>query len=140
MKLLNVKILCLFGNSFTLPWKISHAIFNEEEKYIFKLLLYWGYTVTFTKVFTIHHSWIHPLHHSPLFLLLPIPGIVSTTQIFLFMLSNLAMYGEDNKGIHMLKKCNLTITKIKKYKSTCWEEMPYTQKCNCFFKERNIFN
>jgi hypothetical protein len=29
-------------------------------------LLYEGYIVTFTKVLTICHSWIHPLHHSPL--------------------------------------------------------------------------
>jgi hypothetical protein len=31
----------------------------------FFLLLYWGYTVTFTKVLIKYHSWIHPLHHSP---------------------------------------------------------------------------
>jgi hypothetical protein len=30
------------------------------------LLLYWGYSVTFIKVLTIYHSWIHSLHHSPL--------------------------------------------------------------------------
>jgi hypothetical protein len=30
------------------------------------LLFFWGYIVTFTKVLTIHHSWIHPLHHSHL--------------------------------------------------------------------------
>jgi succinate-acetate transporter protein len=28
------------------------------------LWLYWGYIVTFTKVLTIYHSWIHPLHRS----------------------------------------------------------------------------
>jgi hypothetical protein len=27
--------------------------------------LYWGYNVTFTKVLTIYHCWIHPLYHSP---------------------------------------------------------------------------
>jgi hypothetical protein len=33
-------------------------------------LLCWGYIVAFTKVLTIyqiHHTWIHPLHHFPLF-------------------------------------------------------------------------
>jgi hypothetical protein len=30
-------------------------------------LLYWWHIVTFTKVLTIYHSWIHPPHHSPLF-------------------------------------------------------------------------
>jgi hypothetical protein len=34
-------------------------------------LLYWGYTVTFTKVLTIYHNWIYSLHHSPLSLLPP---------------------------------------------------------------------
>jgi hypothetical protein len=28
--------------------------------------LYWGYNGTFTEVRTIYHSWINPLHHSPL--------------------------------------------------------------------------
>jgi hypothetical protein len=28
--------------------------------------LYWEYIVTFTKVLTIYHNWIHPLHHSHL--------------------------------------------------------------------------
>jgi hypothetical protein len=35
-------------------------------KIVIILLLYWGYTVTFTKVLIIYHSLIHPLHHSPL--------------------------------------------------------------------------
>jgi hypothetical protein len=47
-------------------------------------LLYWGYIVTFTKVLTIHHSWIHPLHHSPLSPPSLIPRIVSTGLIFPF--------------------------------------------------------
>jgi hypothetical protein len=34
--------------------------------FLFLLLLYWGYIVTFTKVLITYHSWIHPLHHSPL--------------------------------------------------------------------------
>jgi archaellum biogenesis protein FlaJ (TadC family) len=34
--------------------------------FVILLLLYWGYIVTFTKVLTIYHSWIHSLHHSPL--------------------------------------------------------------------------
>jgi hypothetical protein len=32
----------------------------------FLKLLCWGYIVTFTKVLTMYHSWIHPLHHSSL--------------------------------------------------------------------------
>jgi hypothetical protein len=48
------------------------------------ILLFWVYIVTFTKVLTIYHSWIHPLHHSPLFSLFPIPGTVSTHLIFPF--------------------------------------------------------
>jgi hypothetical protein len=35
-------------------------------KNFFKLLLYWGYILAFTKVLTTYHSWIHPRHHSPL--------------------------------------------------------------------------
>jgi hypothetical protein len=31
------------------------------------ILLYWGYTVTFTKALAIYHNWIHPLHHSFLY-------------------------------------------------------------------------
>jgi hypothetical protein len=34
----------------------------------FLLLLFWGYIVTFTKVLTLYHSWIHPLHYSPQYL------------------------------------------------------------------------
>jgi hypothetical protein len=41
------------------------------------------YIVTFTKVLTLYHSWIHPLHHSPLSASL-IPGIVSACLIFPF--------------------------------------------------------
>jgi hypothetical protein len=33
-----------------------------------------GVNVTFTKILTIYHSWIHLLHYSPLFPLTPIPG------------------------------------------------------------------
>jgi hypothetical protein len=50
---------------------------------LFLLLLYWGHIVTFTKVLIIYHSWIYPLHHSPLSPL-PIPGTVSTGLIFPF--------------------------------------------------------
>jgi hypothetical protein len=54
------------------------------EDSLFLLLLYWGYIVTFTKVLTICHSWIHPLHHSPLSSLPTIPGIVSADLTFPF--------------------------------------------------------
>jgi hypothetical protein len=37
-------------------------------KFLFSLLCR-GYIVAFTNVFTIYHNWIHPLYHSPLFLL-----------------------------------------------------------------------
>jgi hypothetical protein len=50
----------------------------------FLKLLYWRYIVEFTKILTmylIYHSWIHLLHHSPLFPS-PTPGIVSTGVIF----------------------------------------------------------
>jgi hypothetical protein len=47
-------------------------------------LLYWGYIVTFIKVLTIYHSWLHLLHHSLLSPPSPIPGIVSTGLIFPF--------------------------------------------------------
>jgi hypothetical protein len=32
----------------------------------------WGYIVSFTKVLTIYHTWVHPLSHSPLTSLFPI--------------------------------------------------------------------
>jgi hypothetical protein len=35
----------------------------------FLSLLYWGYTVIFTKVITIYHGGINPLHYSPLSLI-----------------------------------------------------------------------
>jgi hypothetical protein len=47
----------------------------------------WGYIVAFTKVpkiYQIYHTWIHPLHHSPLSYHPLIPGIVSTGFIFPF--------------------------------------------------------
>jgi hypothetical protein len=31
------------------------------------IILYWGYIMTFTKVLALYHSWIYPIHHSPLF-------------------------------------------------------------------------
>jgi hypothetical protein len=42
------------------------------------------YIVAFTKVLTIYHTWIQPLHHSPLFPCSPISGMVSTSIIFQF--------------------------------------------------------
>jgi hypothetical protein len=36
------------------------------------------------KVLTVYHTWIHPLHHSPLSLPPPIPRIVSTDILFPF--------------------------------------------------------
>jgi hypothetical protein len=51
--------------------------------FLFLLLLYWEYIVTFTKIVAIYHSWIHLLHYSPLSLPPPpTPGIVSTDFIF----------------------------------------------------------
>jgi hypothetical protein len=47
----------------------------------------WGYIVAFIKVLTmyqIYHTWIHPLHRSPLLPSPPIPGTVSTGIIFAF--------------------------------------------------------
>jgi hypothetical protein len=51
------------------------------------LLLCCGYIVASTKVLIIcqiYHTWIYPLHHSPLSLPTPILGIVSTGLIFPF--------------------------------------------------------
>jgi hypothetical protein len=44
---------------------VEKVVFWKSSLFL-KLLLYW-YIVTFTKVFTIYHNWIHPLYHSPLF-------------------------------------------------------------------------
>jgi hypothetical protein len=49
------------------------------------LMFCWvGVHVAFTKLLTIYHTWIHPLHHFPSFPAPPIPGIVSTDNIFPF--------------------------------------------------------
>jgi hypothetical protein len=50
------------------------------------LLLYWGHSVTFTKVLTIYYRWIHPLHHSPL---PPSPTPIPTFCVFLLYMSPL---------------------------------------------------
>jgi hypothetical protein len=74
----------------TLSWKQNKP---QQKNYFFNLilfllsyycwlLLYWGYIVTFTKVLTTYHSWIHPfiiLFYSPS---PPIPGMVLTVLIF----------------------------------------------------------
>jgi hypothetical protein len=62
---------------------MSILLFIHLIIFIITLLLYLGYIVTFTKVLTIYHSWIHPLHRSPLSPP-PIPGIVSAGLIFHF--------------------------------------------------------
>jgi hypothetical protein len=54
--------------------KSAESINNLMVHFIYFLiilLLHSQYTVTFTKVFTIYHSWTHPLHHSPLTSLSP---------------------------------------------------------------------
>jgi hypothetical protein len=54
-------------------------------KILLLLLLYCRYSVTFTKILAIYCSWIHSaLHHSPLSLPAPIPGVISTGLIFPF--------------------------------------------------------
>jgi hypothetical protein len=46
---------------------VSHQHPTSTSCIFFKLLLlYWMYIVTFTEVLTIYHSWVRPLHHSPL--------------------------------------------------------------------------
>jgi hypothetical protein len=59
------------------------CIFIYIIYFIFIILLHWGYIVTFTKVLTIYHSWIHS---STILLYLPpsILRIVSTGLIFPF--------------------------------------------------------
>jgi hypothetical protein len=57
---------------------LTYTIYSIYASFL--LLLCWGYIVAFTKVITIYqiyHTWIHPLHHFPLFSPPPIPGIVS---------------------------------------------------------------
>jgi hypothetical protein len=57
-----------------------------------------GYIVTFTKVLAIYHSWINPLHHSPLSSF-PMPGIVSVGLIFsiyIYVYTVFALYSPSN--------------------------------------------
>jgi hypothetical protein len=68
----------------------SHLIFYNMI-YTFFFFFYccveWEYIVALKKTLTmyqIYHTWIHPLLHSPLFLI-PIPGIASTDIIFTFI-------------------------------------------------------
>jgi hypothetical protein len=65
--------------------------------------LYWEYIVTFTKVLTIYHNWIHPLHHSPLSPL-PIPGIdeVILCNFFFFFLNFWIGQVLENKWIALI--------------------------------------
>jgi hypothetical protein len=49
--------------------------------FIIILLLYWGKIVTFTKVLTLHHSWIHPLLS---FSFIPLPPFLEWFQHILF--------------------------------------------------------
>jgi hypothetical protein len=70
---------------FCLKWGSAYRSFRRKRGFyisffLFLLLQYWGYIVTFIKVLTLYHSWIHPLHYSPL----SIPGKVSTGLIFHF--------------------------------------------------------
>jgi hypothetical protein len=57
--------------------KKIRAEWERERQTFFSynfFLLCWGYIVAFMKVLTIYqiyHTWIHPLHHSPLSLLPP---------------------------------------------------------------------
>jgi hypothetical protein len=48
-------------------YRLCHRSGSLMASFFFFLWLYWEYIVTFTKVLTIYHSWIHALHHSPLF-------------------------------------------------------------------------
>jgi hypothetical protein len=59
-----------------------HSLNAQFIFHFFLLLLCWRYIVTFTKVLTMYHSSIYPLHHSPLSPPFPIPGIVSICLIF----------------------------------------------------------
>jgi hypothetical protein len=66
-------------------WGIEvNSFFLIFFKKLFILLLCWGYIVAFTKIFTIYHTWIHPLHNSPLSPPPLILGIVLTGLIFPF--------------------------------------------------------
>jgi hypothetical protein len=96
--LINLRLGCQFMIILCLGWMIPDVvIYNTEvvssgRKYTFFYILYLfflcihncvgGTLLLFTKVLTIYHSWIHPLHHSPLSLSPPNPGIVSPYLIF----------------------------------------------------------
>jgi hypothetical protein len=57
---------------------------------IIVLLLYWVYIVTFTKVVIVFHSWIYPLHHSPLSPL-PLTFYSSKLSSFYIFLNNMLL-------------------------------------------------
>jgi hypothetical protein len=63
---------------------IIYEALSSKKNFIFYYCSGWGYTVAFTKVLKIYHTWIHRLHSSPLFPPPPIHGIVSTGIIFPF--------------------------------------------------------
>jgi hypothetical protein len=78
-----------FSWSFLLEiYSFCWPFFKGPTFFFFKLLCS-GYIVAFTKVLSIYQiysAWIHRLHHSPLSSLSSIPGIVSTSFIFPFIL------------------------------------------------------
>jgi hypothetical protein len=59
------------------------CVWEKDLKFVFLLLLCWGYIEAFIKILTIYHSQIHMLHHSPLSCL-PRSWIVSIGLIFPF--------------------------------------------------------
>jgi hypothetical protein len=63
---------------------VKSGVSCHELTVFFYCCVVWMCTVTFAKVLKIHHSWIQPLRHSPLFLLPLIPTIVSKGLIFPF--------------------------------------------------------
>jgi hypothetical protein len=74
-----------------------------------------------------YHSWIHPLHYSPLSPYLPIPGVVSTSIIFPFtFMWTLYLH---HIFIYMLKTWQVTALDPVRIASPCsWS--PYVPQCH----------
>jgi hypothetical protein len=89
---------------------------------LFWLLLYWRHIVTFTKILTIYHSWIHP---PPLFSFIslhPIAGIVTTGLIFPFSYSyTLSLYPHPSHCCQPPDRiCSTFLFSVLKEKNICF--------------------
>jgi hypothetical protein len=83
--------------------------------YFFYCCSGWGYIVAFTKditMYQLYHTWVHLLHYFPLYLTLPIPGIVSTGSIFpiTYMCAQYLHYIHLYTPFHHLFACPTVLT------------------------------